>query len=64
PAAGELYFDSDTLTTAIGAEWGRGDINFTIEAREDDITLRHLTRDGRGADAELGIGDVADDLDG
>ena len=64
PANGELMYDSDTLTTAIGAEWGRADITFTIEGREENLTLRHMTRDGRGADAELGVGDVADDLDG
>ena len=64
PARGELVFTSDTLTTLIGDDWGRGDVRFSVELAETDATARRFVRDQTGALTELGAGTVAEDLDG
>ena len=64
PARGELVFTSDTLTTLIADDWGRGDVRFSIELAETDATARRFVRDQTGALTELGAGTVAEDLDG
>ena len=63
PATGERVYTSESLTTAIGDDWGRGDVRFTIELLEDTVTARRFVRDQTGALTELGAGNVDEQLD-
>ncbi len=63
-AGGELTFNSASIEGLAGCNFGRGDIEFTVEAREDDVTARRVAADGAGAFTEIGAGNVNEDLDG
>ena len=64
PAGGELVLTSGTLTTALTDDWGRGDLQFTIEATGDQVTARRFVTAPNGSLTELGLGNVDEDLDG
>lgn len=61
PAGGEVVYTSGTLTTAIGDDWGRGDLLFTVEALSGDVTARRFVTDSNGSLTELGGAEIGQD---
>jgi hypothetical protein len=54
PAGGEVIYTSDTLTTELGSDFGRGDVLFTVEALSGDVSARRLVLDANGSLTEVG----------
>lgn len=59
-ANGELVITTNTLTNALG-EWGRGDVQISVEAPPSTITARRYATLANGSVTELESGTVAND---
>lgn len=60
PANGEVVINTATLTTALG-NWGRGDVQISIEAASNTITARRYATLSNGSITEFQSGTVAAD---
>lgn len=60
PANGEVVINTATLTTALG-NWGRGDVQISVEAASNTITARRYATLANGSVTELESGTVAAD---
>lgn len=60
PANGELVVNTATLSSALG-NWGRGDVQISIEAPSNSITARRYATLSNGSITEFNSGTVAND---
>lgn len=60
PANSELVVNTATLSTALG-NWGRGDVQISIEAPSNSITARRYATLSNGSITEFNSGTVAND---
>lgn len=60
PANGEVVINTATLTGALG-NWGRGDVQISVEAPSNTITARRYATLANGSVTELNSGTVAAD---
>ena len=58
----EVVYTSGTLTAAVGDDWGRGDLLFTVEALSGDVTARRFVMDPNGSLTELGGAEIGQEL--
>lgn len=61
PAGGELSYNSAEMEAAIGSNFGRGEVEFTIETTSDNVTARRIAVAADGQFTDLDAGTVEQD---
>jgi len=60
-AGGELVLRSSDVSTAIGSDFERGELEITVEATPENVTAKRLVQDADGRLTELNAGTVQQD---